>query len=71
MEKPFFRESNIWRLIAFLICFVGLFLAIMYPEILVYENHGAKISLGVLVLIFGMLGFYPTLKEAFAKRIKK
>lgn len=70
-EKPFLRETNIWRLMGLGVAFIGILFAVLFPELLLYDNHGIKISLGVLIMALGFLGFYPTLKEAFASKVKK
>jgi hypothetical protein len=70
-NKPFLRESNIWRLLGLGIAFIGILFAVLFPDLLVYDNHGFKVSLGVVIMTLGFLGFYPTLKEAFAKKVSK
>lgn len=70
-DKPFLRESNIWRLLGLAVAFIGVLLAILLPDILVYEGGGARISLGTLIMGLGFLGFYPTLKEALAKKASR
>lgn len=70
-KKPFLRETNIWRLLGLGVAFIGILFAVLFPELLVYDNHGIRISLGVVVMTLGFLGFYPTLKEALAKKAGK
>lgn len=70
-HKPFFREANIWRLIGLLIGMGGVILAITHPEIIVFEGYGVTANLGVLLIVLGFLGFYPTIKEALTNRAKR
>lgn len=70
-ERNFLRETNIWRLIGLGIALIGGLVAILFPEVIVFHGFGLKASLGVLIMILGFLGFYPTLKEALAKRAEK
>jgi uncharacterized membrane protein YqaE (UPF0057 family) len=70
-ERTFWRETNIWRLVGLIIALSGVLLAIAFPEVTVYENHGIKVNLGVVVMLLGFLGFYPTLREAIGKKVSK
>jgi len=81
-EKNFFRESNIWRLIGGLVCFVGIVLMIIYPsetyqDVILYRTfneHGfvsIQITVWHFVIVTGMLGFIPTLKELLTGFFKR
>ena len=74
MDKPFFRESNIWRIIGGITAFTGLILIVIlpienYPGAIIYRKLNDKGQLSFLISIWhlvtgiGFLGFFPTLKE--------
>jgi len=73
-EKPFFRESNIWRIIGGFTALIGLILMIAlpvenYPGAIIYRKLNEKGQLSFLISVWhivigvGFLGFFPTLKE--------
>jgi len=73
-EKPFLRESNIWRIIGGVVTMVGLFCMILFPtetyeDAIIYRKTNDKGELTFLISVWhsligvGFLGFFPTLKE--------
>lgn len=70
-DKKFFREQNIWRLIGLALALIGIGLIISPFDAIVYKSDGWRISVGMVVLLFGFVGVYPTLREAIAKRAQK
>lgn len=73
-NRPFFRESNIWRIIGGAVAFAGLVLMIVfptesYPDAIIYRklNEAGEVSflftIWHSIIAVGFLGFFPTLKE--------
>jgi len=73
-EKPFWRPTNIWRVIGGGVAFIGLVCMVIfptqtYPDAIIYRKFNDKGQLSFLlsvwhgVILFGFLGFFPTLKE--------
>lgn len=70
----FFRESNIWRIIGGLTAFIGLIFMVLLPsesyrDAILYQKLDEKGEVSILFtiwhcfILFGFLGFFPTLKE--------
>jgi len=75
-EKPFWRPSNIWRLIGGLLSFFGfwsiLFLpSAIYPDIVLVRSKESLFTVWHLVTIVGLTSaFQPTIKELIIEMIK-
>jgi hypothetical protein len=69
MEKPFWRETNIWRMIGGLLALNGFWALILYPsnihpDIILYKSDAVLFTIWHLVVVIGLTtAFYPTLKE--------
>jgi hypothetical protein len=80
--KPFFRESNIWRLLGFGTALLGVILMVVfpsesYPDIIIYQsrdqlgNVSMQVTVWHTIIATGMLGFYPTIKEFIVRAKNK
>ncbi|WCL51437.1 hypothetical protein [Leptospira sp. GIMC2001] len=73
-ERRFLRGSNIWRAIGGVLTFVGIILMILFPsetykDIVLYRSYDSdgniskQITVWHIVIITGLLAFFPTIKE--------
>jgi hypothetical protein len=66
-QKPFLRESNIWRLIGLAILIGAGILALFAPPIEAFkiDEQRAITVPGIIALVGGILMLFPLIKEAF------
>lgn len=67
-EKPFFRESNIWRLIGLALLVAAGVFALFAPldaKGFAWNEHGSVTVPGIIALIGGVMLCFPTMKEAY------
>jgi len=65
-EKPFFRESNVWRLIGLVVLIAAGVLAMVAPEAKGFGYETVSVTVpGIIAILGGLLLCFPTIKEAF------